>query len=275
MPSDSFQKRQRPVIKYTLITLVVVYLAWLLGLPIFTLVRSAAGEGWEKIRGQLWTLDVMQAFGLTLLLCFCAVILNTVFGALLAWIMVRHRFFGKRFINGLLDLPFAISAVVVGYMFILLFGTGGWLENINQWTGIRWVFSVPGMILATLFVTFPFVVRELIPVLQEVGSDQEEAARTLGASTWRIFWKITLPAIQWGLLYGMSLTFARALGEFGAVLVVGAGIAGATETATIFVFRAMEERLYAGAYGASLILIVLAFLLLMGMELFKKRRSKI
>jgi len=274
MPSPSYKGRQNPVTKYALISLVVLYLVWLLGFPIGTLFKHAFDEGWTQISNQLFTPDVSHAFGLTLFLVFCAVLFNTVFGVLLAWVMVRHRFRGKSLVNGLLDLPFAISAVVVGYMFILLFGREGWLEGFNQWTGIRWVFSVWGMVLVTLFVTFPFVVREIIPVLQEVGTEQEEAARTLGASPWKAFWKITLPSIQGGLLYGMSLTFARALGEFGAVLVVGAGIAGATETATIFVFRAMEERMYAGAYGASLILIVFAFLLLLWMELFKKRRMK-
>lgn len=275
MPSDSFRQRQVPWIKYSLIGLVVLYLIWLLGLPVMTLIGHAAQEGWGSMASQLGREEVWYAFGLTLLLCVSAVFLNTIFGTAVALVLVRQKFWGRRIINGIIDLPFALSAVVVGYMFILLFGRGGWLEGVNTLTGIRWVFSVPGMILATLFVTFPFVVRELIPVLQEVGTEQEEAARTLGAGGWKTFWKVTLPNIQWGLLYGMSLTFARALGEFGAVLVVGAGIAGATETATIFVFRAMEERMYAGAYGASLILIVFAFLLLMGMEVLKKRRKAV
>lgn len=265
--------RQRPLIKYSLITLVVLYLAWLLGLPLLTLFESVAKLGSAKLARQLIDYDVFHAFGLTLLLCFLAVLFNSIFGTLLALVMVRQEFRGKALVNGLIDLPFALSAVVVGYMFILLFGRGGWLEGLNALTGIRWVFSVPGMILATLFVTFPFMVRELIPVIQEVGTKQEEAARTLGANSWQVFWKVTLPNIRWGLLYGMSLTFARALGEFGAVLVVGAGIAGATETATIFVFRAMEERLYAGAYGASVILITIAFFLLLAMEMLKKRRK--
>ncbi len=264
---------QRPLIKYSLISTVVLYLAWLLGLPLLTLLQSIFELGTAKLTEQLLNYDVFHAFGLTLLLCFLAVLFNTIFGTLLALVMVRQNFRGKSLVNGLLDLPFALSAVVVGYMFILLFGRGGWLEGINAFTGIRWVFSIPGMILVTLFVTFPFMVRELIPLLKEVGTEQEEAARTLGASPWVVFWRITLPNIRWGMLYGMSLTFARALGEFGAVLVVGAGIAGATETATIFVFRAMEERLYAGAYGASLILIAIAFILLFAMEMLKKRRK--
>ncbi len=212
-----------------------------------------------------------KAFLLTFLLSAGAVLFNGSFGTLLAYVMVRQDFRGKAWINGLLDLPFAVSPVVVGYMFLLLFGKNGWFQGIAQWTHIAWVFSWPGMLVATLFVTFPFVVREVMPVLAEIGTDQEEAAHTLGASGWKTFWKITLPGIKWGLLYGVSLTLARALGEFGAVLVVGAGVSGSTETATIYVYRAMEERLYGGAYAASLLLIGASFLLLIGMERFKKR----
>lgn len=272
MPATSFSPHARPAIKWTLIGLVLVYLVWLLGLPLMTLVEQAWAQGFSKICLQLWNEEVGYAFGLTLFLCILAVVLNTIFGTMIALLLVRHKFLGRRLVNALIDLPFALSAVVVGYMFILLFGRGGWLEGLAALTGIRWVFSVPGMVLATLFVTFPFVVRELIPVLQEIGIEQEQAAYTLGASPWKTFWRITLPNIRWALLYGMSLTFVRALGEFGAVLVVGAGIAGATETATIFVFRGMEERLYAGAYGASLLLILTALILLLGMELVKRRR---
>lgn len=259
--------------KNILLSIVLLYLVWLLGLPLMTLVSQVVQAGWDNISQQLFTEDVAYAFAITLLLCVMSVFFNAIFGTALALVMVRQRFWGQRFINGLLDLPFAMSAVVVGYMFILLFGRSGWFAGLSDWTGIRWIFSLPGMILATLFVTFPFVVRELIPVLQELGEEQEEAAKTLGASGWTTFWRVTLPSIKWALFYGMSLTFARALGEFGAVLVAGAGIAGSTETATIFVFRAMEERMYAGAYGASLTLILFAFLLLLSMELVKKRRS--
>lgn len=258
--------------RIVLISLVLLYLAWLLGLPLLTLVRSAWGQGWEKIYHDLSQPHVLHAFYLTLVLSVGAVLINSLFGTLLAVVMVRQRFWGRKIVNGVLDLPFAISPVVVGYMFILLLGKNGWFSGLNQWTGIRWVFSVPGMLLATLFVTFPFVVREVMPVLEELGTEQEEAARTLGASPWKIFYKITLPGIKWGLLYGVSLTLARSLGEFGAVLVVGAGISGSTQTATIFVYRAMEERMYGGAYGAALILIAFSFLLLLGMELFKKRK---
>ncbi len=261
------------ILRGVFIAVVLVYLLWLLGLPIFTLIKNAIGEGGEKIAYDLLQPDVLHAFYLTTVLSLGAVFFNTLFGTMLAVVLVRQKFAGQKIINGLLDLPFAISPVVVGYMFILLFGRQGWLEGLVRLTGIQWVFSLPGMLLATVFVTFPFVVREVIPVLQEVGVEQEQAAATLGASPPKIFWRITLPSIKWGLLYGISLTLARALGEFGAVLVVGAGIAGRTETATIYVYRAMDERLYAGAYGASLVLIAFSFLLLLGMELVRKRRQ--
>ncbi|MCB1214403.1 MAG: sulfate ABC transporter permease subunit [Deltaproteobacteria bacterium] len=259
--------------KPLLITIVFVYLLWLLGLPLWTLIQEAYQEGWTKISQELFSLEVLRAFGLTLLLCLSAVVFNGIFGTALALVLVRQNFRGKSLIFGLLDLPFAISAVVVGYALILLFGHGGILAGMAEALGIRLVFSVPGMVIATLFVTFPFVVRELLPVLQELGEEQEQAAATLGASPRQIFFSVTLPNIKWPLLYGLSLSFARALGEFGAVLVVGAGIAGFTETATIFVFRALEERMYAGAYGASLLLILLSLILLISMEAVKKAKN--
>ncbi|MFO1463555.1 MAG: sulfate ABC transporter permease subunit [bacterium] len=265
------EHRQNPIVKYLLIGLVILYLAWLLGLPIVTLVQHAVAIGKTQILRELWHADVAHAFLLTALLSAGAVAFNGIFGTLLAYVMVRQRFAGRAWINGLLDLPFAVSPVVVGYMFILLFGKQGWLHGVAAWTGIPWIFSWPGMLLATLFVTFPFVVREVMPLLEEIGIDQEEAAHTLGAGGWTTFWRITLPGIKWGLLYGVSLTLARALGEFGAVLVVGAGVSGSTETGTIYVYRAMEERMYGGAYAASLLLIGASFLLLVGMEIFKKR----
>ncbi len=267
------EHRQNPWVKYGLITAVAAYLLWLLGLPIFTLIRHTVEIGAGRIAEELWQSEVAHAFALTVLLSLGAVLFNGVFGTLVAYVMVRQRFRGRALINAILDLPFAVSPVVVGYMLILLFGKAGWLQGLAEWTGISWVFAWPGMLVATLFVTFPFVVREVMPVLEEVGTEQEEAARTLGAGGWKIFWRITLPGIRWGLLYGVSLTLARALGEFGAVLVVGAGVSGSTETATIYVYRAMEERMFGGAYAASLVLIGFSFLLLLGMEWFKKRSN--
>lgn len=273
MAKSNPEHRQNPWVRRGLIGFVLLYLFWLLGLPIFTLIGHTIEIGAPRILQELKQSEVSNAFVLTILLSLGAVLFNGIFGTLLAYVMVRQRFKGKSLINALLDLPFAVSPVVVGYMFILLFGKQGWLHGFAEWTGISWIFSWPGMLLATLFVTFPFVVREVMPVLEEIGTEQEEAARTLGAGNWTIFRKITLPGIQWGLLYGISLTLARALGEFGAVLVVGAGVSGSTSTATIYVYRAMEERMFGGAYAASLALIGASFLLLLGMEWFKKRSN--
>jgi len=169
------------------------------------------------------------------------------------------------------DLPFAISPVIAGLMLILLFGRGGWLQALPDTLGIPIVFALPGMFLATAFVSLPFVVREVMPVLRHLGTEGEEAAYTLGASPWKAFWLVTLPAIKWGMLYGISLTFARALGEFGAVLVVSGGVSGMTETATLFIFRSMDDRNYAAAYAMALVLALISFALLMLIELSKSK----
>jgi sulfate transport system permease protein len=194
-----------------------------------------------------------------------------VFGTLVAWVLVRHRFWGRRVLNGLIDLPFAVSAVVVGYMLLLIFGRNGLLGPALAQVEFRVAFAVPGMVLATLFVTLPFMVRELIPVLEALGPDAEQAAATLGANPWQTFWWVTFPALRWGFIYGLGLTLARALGEFGAVLVIGGGIQGRTDTATIYIFHALESRDYAGAYSAALALGVLSLLIVSGLDLLRRR----
>jgi sulfate transport system permease protein len=182
------------------------------------------------------------------------VVVHGVGGTMVAWVMVRQQFRGKAIINGLIDMPFAVSPVVVGYMLLLLFGRNGLLGPVLNTWNVRVVFAVPGMILATLFVTLPFMIRELIPVLEAFGIQQEQAAATLGASGWQTFRRVTLPALRWGMIYGLTLTLARALGEFGAVLVVGGGVKGRTETATLYIYRALDERQYVGAYSVALVL---------------------
>ena len=159
-------------------------------------------------------------------------------------------------------------------MLLLLFGRNGIFAPLLDSLGIKVVFAVPGMILATLFVTIPFMIRELIPVLENLGINQEQAAATMGANGWQIFWKITFPALRWGLIYGIMLTFSRALGEFGAILVVGGGIQGRTETATLYIYRALDERQYTGAYSAALVLGLISFLLVIGTDMARKRQQK-
>jgi len=255
-----------------LIGVVLVYAGLLILAPLAALVGGAFASGAGEIITALAEPDVLSAFWRTLLIAFISVAVHGVFGTAVAWVIVRQKFAGRRLLNALIDLPIAVSAVVVGYMLLLLFGRNGLLGPLSQALNIRVAFALPGIILATLFVTLPFMVRELIPVLEAAGVDQEQAAATLGASGWQTFWLVTLPALRWGFIYGLTLTFARALGEFGAVLVVGGGIQGRTETATVYVFRALEERQYAGAYGAALALGVLSLALVLGVDLIRRRQ---
>ena len=185
----------------------------------------------------------------------------------------KFQFKGRSLLITLIDLPFAVSPVVVGYMLLLLFGRNGMLAPVLDLLQIKVAFAVPGMILATLFVTLPFMTREIMPVLESFGIEQEQAAATLGASGWQTFWMVTFPALRWGFIYGVILTFARALGEFGAVLVVGGGVQGRTETATLFIFRALDERQYVGAYSAALILGLISLTLVVGTELLRRKEK--
>jgi len=237
------------------------------------LVTGAFREGLAASFYSLLQPNVLSAFGRTLFVCILVTALHAVFGMVVAWVLVRHEFPGKRLLDSLIDLPFAISPVVVGYMLLLLFGRRGLLAPILSAWDIQVAFALPGVILATLFVTFPFMVRELVPVLKEADRSQERAAATLGANGFQIFSRITFPAIRWGFFYGLTLTFARALGEFGAALVIGGGIQGRTETATIYIFHAMEERQYIGAYSAAVLLGLFSLLMVLSSEFLKRRHE--
>ena len=213
----------------------------------------------------------MHAFWLTILIAAIAVPANTVFGVLCALAVVRRRFPGHGIVNSLVDLPLALSPVVVGLALVLVYGRKGWLGGWLAEHGVQVIFALPGMVLATIFVSLPFVVREVVPVLREIGDEQEQAASTLGASSWQTFWRITLPAIRWGLAYGVVLTTARALGEFGAVSVVSGRIAGRTETLTLFVGERFERFDLVGAYAASVVLALAAMLTLGAMTLLREK----
>jgi len=258
-------------IRRVLITIVVTYVGFLILAPIVALAIGAFKEGLGAVVAALSQPDVIHAFGVTLLISLVVVVVQMVFGTIVAWVMVRDSFPGRKLINGLIDMPFALSPVVVGYMLLLLFGRNGLLAPVLTAFNIRIVFALPGMILATLFVTLPFMIRELIPMLEAFGVQQEQAAATLGANGWQTFWRVTLPALRWGFIYGLTLTFARALGEFGAVLVVGGGVQGRTETATLYIYRALEERQYVGAYSAALLLGLFSLALVMGTDLLRRR----
>jgi sulfate transport system permease protein len=201
-----------------------------------------------------------------------AVPINTVFGVITAIVLVRQRFPGKALMNAAIDLPFAVSPVVIGLALVLVYGNTGWFGTWLTEHGIQVIFSIPGMILATIFVSLPFVVREVVPVLKEIGTEQEQAASTLGSNWWQTFWRVTLPSIRWGLTYGIVLATARALGEFGAVSVVSGKLSGETETATLFVEQRFHQFDLTGAYAASVVLALMAMVVLLSMNLLNTRR---
>ena len=257
-----------------LIGLVAGYMAILILGPVAALITGSLERGIGPIVTALRDPQVLSAFWKTIGISIICVLVHAVFGTALAWVLVRQRFPGRAILNATLDLPFAISPVVAGYMLLLLFGRRGLFAPFLEQTGIRIAFAFPGMVIATLFVTLPFMVRELMPVLRAFGIEQEQAAATLGASGWQTFRLVTFPALRHGFLYGITLTFARALGEFGAVLVVSGGVQGRTETATVYVFRALEDRKYAGAYSAALVLGLLSLILVLTAEYFRNRETR-
>ena len=249
------------------------YLLMLLLLPIGVILVRTFDEGIGAVIEAITTPDALAALRLTLLTVIIAVPLNTVFGIACALIMVRSNIRGKSVINALIDVPFAVSPVVIGLALVLVYGTQGWFGADLAAIGIQVIFSTPGIVMAVIFVSLPFVAREVIPVLQEVGDDQEKAAETLGASSWQIFWKITLPAIRWGVSYGIVLTTARALGEFGAVTIVSGRISGETETLPLFVQKEFETFNSVGAYSASLLLALLALATLLALNLMRRKEN--
>ena len=257
--------------KWTLIAIVVGYVAFLIITPIAALAFSALEKGIGASMQSLNHPEVLTAFWNTLWISLVVVVVHTIFGTIVAWVFVRHRFPGRNLINGLVDMPFAVSPVVAGYMLLLLFGRNGILAPVMDALGIKVAFAMPGMVLATLFVTLPFMIREVIPVLKAFNMQQEKAAATLGANAWQTFWRVTFPALRWGMIYGITLTFARALGEFGAVLVIGGGEQGRTETATLFIYRALDERQYIGAYSAALALGLFSLILVMGSDWLRRK----
>jgi sulfate/thiosulfate transport system permease protein len=257
--------------RYTLRGVALGYLAILLVAPVGFVFYRTFEHGFAKAWESVTTPEAQHAFWLTIQLVAIAVPLNTIFGVVMAIALVRYKWRGRGIVNSIIDLPFAISPVVVGLSLLLVYGRKGWF---GQWLidhGVQVIFSFPGMVLATIFVSLPFVVREVMPVLREVGTDQEQAAATLGASGWQAFWRITLPSIRWGVAYGVVLTTARALGEFGAVSVVSGHIRGQTESLTLHVEDRFQSFDLTGAYAASVVLALLALAVLLSMNLLKRK----
>jgi sulfate transport system permease protein len=257
--------------KYVLRFAALGYLAALLVLPVGLVFYRTFQHGFAAAWHSVTTPEAQHAFWLTLEVVAIAVPLNTLFGVVAAIAIVRRRFRGRALFDTLIDIPFAISPVVVGLALVLVYGRRGWFGSWLIDHGIQVIFSTPGIVLATIFVSLPFVVRETIPVLREVGDEQEEAAATLGATPFQTFARITLPAIRWGVAYGVVLTTARALGEFGAVSVVAGNVSGQTQTLTLHVAAQFQDFNLTGAYAASLVLGLVAIATLVLMTLLRRK----
>ena len=263
----------RPL-QWLLIGIALLFLAMMLVIPLTAVFAEALKDGWRLYLASLSDTEALSAVKLTLMTAAIVVPVNAVLGVAMAWLLTRFDFRGKQLLTTLLDLPFSVSPVVAGLMFVLLFGAhtalGGWLEA----QGIQIIFAIPGIILATLFVTFPFVAREIIPLMQAQGDSEEQAALILGASGWQMFWRVTLPNIKWALLYGIILTNARAMGEFGAVSVVSGHIRGETNTIPLLVEIFYNEYNFVGAFALSSILALLAIATLAIQDILTKIQQK-
>lgn len=262
-----------PASRWSLRVLGLGYILLLLLIPLGFVFYKTFEHGISPPLDAITSPDGLHALKLTLITVAIAVPLNTIFGIACAILLVRHKFKGNFLIDATINLPFAISPVVIGLSLFLLYGTTGWFEPGLAEAGIKVLFSVPGMVLACMFVSLPFVVRETVPVLQEIGTEQEQAASTLGANAWQTFWRVTLPAIRWGVAYGVVLTTARVLGEFGAVSVVSGSISGQTQTLPLFVEKQYENFNLPGAFGASIVLALLALATLLAMNLLKRKEA--
>lgn len=255
-------------------TVALGYLVLLLGAPVAMIFFRTFEHGLAPVWEAVTQPNAMHAFWLSIELVVIVVPLNTVFGIGMALLIERGRFRGRWLLGLVLDLPFAISPVVVGLSLVLVYGRTGWFGNWLTAHGIAVIFSIPGMVLATAFVSLPFVARETVPVLHELGTDAEQAAATLGANAWQTFRKVTLPAIRWGVVYGVVLTTARALGEFGAVSIVSGRLEGQTQTLPLYVQDRFENFDTTGAYAAAVVLALLAFATLLGMNLLARRAHR-
>jgi len=254
--------REAPWVKWTILALALSFFALFLLLPLATVFAGALRKGVEVYVAALTEPDAVSALQLTLLAAAIAVPLNLVFGVWAAWLVTKFDFRGKSFLVTLIDLPFSVSPVVAGLIYVLMFGAQGWFGPWLQEHDLKIVFAVPGIVLATVFVTFPFVARELIPLMEAQGREEEEAATVLGASGWQTFWHVTLPNVKWGLLYGVILCNARAMGEFGAVSVVSGHIRGLTNTLPLHVEILYNEYQFAAAFAVASLLALLALVTL-------------
>jgi len=265
---------RRKLVHGGFIAIAFLYVGILVIAPLIGIAWAAFSAGWSTIVSTLKQPDVLHAFYLTGVITVITVIVTSVFGVIVALVIARDRFPGRALMSALVDLPLAVSPVIVGLMAVVLFGLGGWFEPWFTSHGIRILFAVPSMVIVTIFICIPFVIREVVPVLQEVGVTEEEAARTLGASAFQTFFRVTLKNIRWGLLYGIALTTARSIGEIGAVLIVSGQLTGQTETATLYVLRAFDQFQDDQGYIVALTLALVSIVLLVLIEIFKRRQER-
>jgi sulfate transport system permease protein len=269
----SRQLRSR-LLRGLMIAAALTYVLVLLLAPLGGIVYYALKGGVGSIGDTFSQPDVRHALYLSAIIMLVTVVVTTVFGVLVALVLARDHFFGKRVVSALVDLPLAVSPVIVGLMAVLLFGRGGWFEPFFAAQGIQIIFALPSMILVTIFISIPFVIREVVPVLEELGTEEEQAAWTLGASRLQTFFRVTLPNIRWGLLYGIALSAARSIGEVGAVLIVSGSLQGQTETATLYILRAFDQYQPQRAYIVALTLAAFSIVLLLGIETLKRRSTR-
>lgn len=250
-----------------LVGIVIIYAIVLLVVPFITIIQGAFEDGFQPVLDTFSQIDVRHALLVSFVLSGIALSINAVFGLITAWVLVRHRFTGRRLFDALVDIPFVFATPIAGYATIVMFGRNGWFAP----TIIPIVFAYPAIVMVKIFVSLPFITREIQPVLGTLSPDYEEAAHTMGASRWLTFWRVILPEIWTALLYGIVLTFARMIGEFGAVSVVGGALEGYTETATTFIFRAIKDRDNTGGYSMSVLLCIISVIILIVMNQLKSR----
>ena len=266
--------RRGRLVRALMLTVSLLYVLVLLLAPLGGIVFSALKAGVGTIGETFSQHDVVHAVYLTFVIMLITVVVTGVMGVVVALVLARDRFRGKPFVSAIVDLPLAVSPVIVGLMAVLLFGRGGWFEAFLDARGIRIIYALPSMVLVTIFISIPFVIREVLPVLRELGMEEEQAAWTLGASKLQTFLRVTLPNIRWGLLYGIALSAARAIGEIGAVLIVSGSLQGQTETATIYVLRAFDQYQDQEGFIVALALAAFSIVLLLGIEFLKHRRTR-
>jgi sulfate transport system permease protein len=259
--------------RFLLTSVALIYLVLILIIPAVAVFYEAFHKGIGLFLAAASTPDFISAVTMTVLVALFTVPLNIIFGLCAAWVIARNQFPGRALLISIIDLPFSVSPVVAGLMVVLLYGRNGWFGPWLEAHGLKIIFALPGMVMVTIFVTLPFVAREVMPVLEEMGPEPEEAARILGAKDWQIFWRVTLPTIRWGLLYGVLLTNARAMGEFGAIAIVSGSILGQTSTLPIFVEQAYKNYQTEAAFSAAAILALLGAVTLVIKEILERRTS--